>query len=879
MSPNYCGRNSDPTASPPADSLDSPDDPRVASALAAYLADLEAGRRPSREELLQCNPEIAAALADCLDVVEFVHSAAGAGSSDGPHPANKDTLPPDTILGEYRLIREVGRGGMGVVYEAEQVSLGRRVALKVLSGTAALDPSKLQRFRLEAQAVALLHHPHIVPIFAVGSELGTQYYAMPYIEGPTLADVIHQQRRFVCGAAIGMAAGPDSPVAGPIASHPDSAADGASADGTGDPACGGSPSGLAAQGTSSHRGRGAFRALARLAIQATEALDHAHAMGILHRDIKPSNLLVDARGNLWVTDFGLARFENEPGLTRTGDLLGTLRYIAPELVLGHRMVYDPRSDIYSLGATLYELLTLRPVFDGRDRQVLLRQIAQDEPIPPKRLAPAIPRDLETIVLKALEKVPDRRYASAYDLGEDLRRFLEDRPIRARRPTLAERAAKLARRHRAVLGAALTVAFLALAIAVPVLWWEQRKTSRMAENLVTANERLLRNFNQAEVGFERFEQLIRLSDELTMKGMARYAQSSPSPEAQRIRSAFFQQAIEFYERLVRDPGAPKPIQALAYRRLGFSRMMGMQDPRAADDFRRSLTLYEGLLAGSPRVPELRDAIGEVRMNLGIALMSSGNLDKAEQSFREATSIDEGLASEFPEGPGHLEQLTDRRLQIAAWMETFGRRARAEQERRQLLAFYQRLWADAAGSPARAAIAAASYRRLARELADMGRPREQQEALRRALKLEPADTASLGQLAWSLALPSDAAPGESAEAVELAKKAVTADPNGHASWSALGLAEIRAGHTPQAADALGKAIALHAQGGDAADRLLMCLVCWRRGGKDAALEWYTRALVDLSSNPMFDAQLLALRAEAERLLGRTPPGPRIPLRDVH
>ena len=129
-------------------------------------------------------------------------------------------------------------------------------------------------------------------------------------------------------------------------------------------------------------GRGAFRALAKLAIQAAEALDHAHAMGILHRDIKPSNLLVDARGNLWVTDFGLARFQDEPGLTRTGDLLGTLRYIAPELVLGHRMVHDPRSDIYSLGATLYELLTLRPVFDGRDRQVLLRQIAQEEPIPP-----------------------------------------------------------------------------------------------------------------------------------------------------------------------------------------------------------------------------------------------------------------------------------------------------------------------------------------------------------------------------------------------------------------------------------------------------------------------------------------------------------------
>ncbi len=196
-------------------------------------------------------------------------------------------------------------------------------------------------------------------------------------------------------------------------------------------------------------------------------------MGILHRDIKPSNLLVNAGGNLWVTDFGLARFQDEPGLTRTGDLLGTLRYIAPELVLGHRMVYDPRSDIYSLGATLYELMTLRPVFDGGDRRALLRQIVQEEPIAPRRLDPTIPRDLETIILKALDKEPDRRYATARDLGEDLRRFLEDQTIRARRPTPFERAAKWARRHRAALEASASVAFLAMTIAAPLLWREQR----------------------------------------------------------------------------------------------------------------------------------------------------------------------------------------------------------------------------------------------------------------------------------------------------------------------------------------------------------------------------------------------------------------------
>src|SRR5262249_10914256 len=164
-------------------------------------------------------------------------------------------------------------------------------------------------------------------------------------------------------------------------------------------------------------GREAYRAIALLGIQAAGALDHAHAMGVLHRDIKPSNLLIDPRGSLWVADFGLARFRDDSGITLTGDLVGTLRYMAPELATGHRMSFDPRSDIYSLGATLYELLPLCPVFDGKDRRELLRQITQDEPTAPRRIDRSIPRDLETIVMKAMDKDPGRRYATAGELAE------------------------------------------------------------------------------------------------------------------------------------------------------------------------------------------------------------------------------------------------------------------------------------------------------------------------------------------------------------------------------------------------------------------------------------------------------------------------------
>ena len=389
------------------DCLSSLDNPKVARALAGYLSELEAGRQPSRTALLESNPEIAGALAECLDVMEFVHLAAGARSGGGQSLVG-DAFPSETILGDYVLKGEIGRGGMGIVYEARHVHSGDRVALKVLSPTAALDPKTLQRFRLETHAVSQLHHPHIVPILAVGGERGAQFYAMPFIDGATLAEVIRKQQQRPRHAGQPAQRKPNS------AGTNGAAGRGADATSAAAPAKLDTSAVTALLQTDSvsapapSRGPSEFRALATLALQAADALDHAHGMGILHRDIKPSNLLIDATGKLWVTDFGLARFQDDPGLTRTGDLLGTLRYMAPELLRGPRMVYDPRSDIYSLGATLYELLTLRPVFDGRERQVLVRQIVLDDPIAPRRLDASIPRDLETIVLKALEKEPDRR---------------------------------------------------------------------------------------------------------------------------------------------------------------------------------------------------------------------------------------------------------------------------------------------------------------------------------------------------------------------------------------------------------------------------------------------------------------------------------------
>jgi serine/threonine protein kinase len=472
-----------------------PDDPRVLEAVEEYLAAQRAGRRPDRAAFLARHAEVAAALAECLDGLDFIQGAAprlhdvaggsSAGATGGPAPA-----PVEGVLGDFRLLRQVGRGGMGVVYEARQISLGRRVALKVLPFAAALDERQLRRFKNEAQAAAQLQHPHIVPVHAVGCERGVYYYAMQFIDGRTLAELItdlRQQARQGAdteavargpgragaqGSPAGSSTGPCLPPASSSQAPPGPAVPpyvppyaplGPAA---GAPPADGAPRTTAALVTECATGIAAFfRTAARLGVQAAEALEHAHGQDIIHRDVKPGNLMVDGRGRLWVTDFGLAHVRGQASLTMSGDLLGTLRYMSPEQALAGRVPIDHRADIYSLGATLYELLTLEPAFPGKDRQELLRQVAFEEPRPPRKSNRAIPAELETVVLKAMAKSPADRYATAQELADDLRRFLDDRPILARPPTLAQRARKLARRHPGVTvtAALFTVALLALAV--------------------------------------------------------------------------------------------------------------------------------------------------------------------------------------------------------------------------------------------------------------------------------------------------------------------------------------------------------------------------------------------------------------------------------
>jgi tetratricopeptide (TPR) repeat protein len=375
-------------------------------------------------------------------------------------------------LGDYRLLREIGRGGMGVVYEAEQRSLGRRVALKVLPFAATMDPRQVQRFHNEARAAACLHHSNIVPVFGVGCEQGIHFYAMQLIEGQTLTAVSAALRR-----GQGKETLPCDDV--PTTPHTSGATDALASTGA--------RPGWTTAG--SIRSQEFFRSVARLGVQAAEALDYAHQMGVVHRDIKPGNLMLDGRGDLWVTDFGLAQLQQGEGsLTLTGDLVGTLRYMSPEQALARRVLIDHRTDVYSLGATLYELLTLRPAFDGTDRQELLQQVAFEEPSNPRKFNRALPQELETVVLKAMAKNPSERYETAQDLADDLERFLDDRPIRAQRPSLGQRARKWARRHRALVRATMALVLVLVLVGGVLLWREQRQRAAVVWGVESNLER-------------------------------------------------------------------------------------------------------------------------------------------------------------------------------------------------------------------------------------------------------------------------------------------------------------------------------------------------------------------------------------------------------
>jgi tetratricopeptide (TPR) repeat protein/tRNA A-37 threonylcarbamoyl transferase component Bud32 len=884
-----------------------------------FLLRQERGERPDPEEYAARHPEAADLIRKALGSLRLVESA-----GDGPAPAGGP--PVAGVLGDFRIGREVGRGGMGVVYEAEQLSLRRRVALKVLPFAAVMDPRSLQRFRNEALAAAGLDHPHVVKVHAVGQDRGVHYLAMQFVEGRSLADLIAERR--------GEAARPADPTAAPAATPP---------------------------GSRTPADAAYLRRVAEWGAQAADALEHAHALGVVHRDVKPANLLVDGRGHLYVADFGLAQVAADPGLTATGDVLGTPRYMSPEQAAARHGLVDHRTDVYALGATLYELLTLAPAVPGESRAEVLRRVAEADPARPRSLDRRVPWDLETVVLKCLEKDPARRYPSAKELADDLRRWLAGDPIKARRPTARRRAWGWVRRSPARAALAATLVLGVAGLVGGVLWHNRELRAAADREAGLAREAV----RQRDVARRAAEDMY-----------TRVAQDwlADAPRLTDVQREFLEKARAIYEDLAGRPDtgpAARLDLARAYRRLGeIDSKLGRHEPAAAA-LDRAAALLEGEGPGDPgRTAELADihrlkaghlsargrqeeaeaagrralalyavvppdAAGpEVRygdasayLNLSAILLRTERFADSEAAAREAAAILRPLAAEVPGEPryhyllgGCLNNLAHAALRrgdpaaarplleeaighqesalrlrpgfvgarvylrnhYANLVMVLGRpadRPAAVAAARRALASAERLADDFPDRPGYQSLVADSALDLGNLLRAGGRAEDAAEAERmhrRAIGLlgpladqAPAGHpdrgllgAACGELAVMLADDPACPPDRAAEALTLAGRARGLLAADQTPWVALGVASYRAGDPAAAIDFLDR------DGRRTTPALFYrAMALWRLGEREVARRQYEVAARGVADHPSPDPHAVRLRGEAAALLGIT------------
>ncbi len=570
------------------------------------------GEAPSIAEYEARLPEHAPRLRKLLSTVAMMErlksmtEGVSESSTVGPMPER---------LGEFRVLRELGRGGMGVVYEAIQESLGRHVALKVVHHVQ-LDARGLQRFQREAEAIAQLHHTNIVPIFGVGEHEGLPYYAMQYIRGIGLDVLLGRWR------AVGSARSEDR-----------------------------------------------ARFVARIGTQAAEAIQYAHEQGVLHRDIKPANLLLDEHQAVWITDFGLAKLAGLEDLTASGDVIGTLRYLAPEALKGQT---GPRSDVYSLGLTLYEMLTLTPPFGDLTASELLRQVGEGNLPRPRSLDPTIPRDLETIILKAIAREPDHRYATASALADDLRRFQVDRPIRARRATSFERAWRWSRRNRMTAALLATLAS-SLLLAAIVGWIGYASTKKALEGESSRRR-------EAEAATRRADENVSLSLGVFAELFAKLSpKGEPFPPP--TGRAHPPRGLDGRRRPGPPPGDPAgrrgPTPAL---RLGTRNPFVKEDRANAEPpgppgrggpqgnavlLQTILSFYEQFATKNQTEPKLQGDAAWAYFKVGTLYQQLGREREAEDALGRAGATLDDLVARFPEVAEYRAKLVEIAIMAEPW----------------------------------------------------------------------------------------------------------------------------------------------------------------------------------------------------------------------
>ncbi len=601
-----------------------------------FVQQYQRGDSPSIDDYARRHPDLEDRIRELFPTLVMVEELAPDVEDQPAEVAHKI---PDR-LGDYHVIREIGRGGMGVVYEAEQISLRRRVALKLLPHRVQMDEVAIKRFHIEAQSAARLHHSNIVPVFEVGESDGVQYYAMQFIQGQGLDAVLKELRQIKaaqddsslssaktytptpvsCSVASQLIHPSGQPSDQPPQSFPLQHGSGAKAQYTTDKI---SSLETNANPTSSIRApltggdsnkSHFFRSVAQIGCQVARALDYAHGQGILHRDIKPSNLLLDNETHVWVSDFGLAKLLGDE-LTQTGDVVGTIGYMAPERLRGWS---DPRSDVYGIGITLYELVTLQPAFASSDRLELLRKIGEEQPTRPTIIDRRIPKDLETIILKSIEKEPERRYRSAGELADDLDRFLTGKPIFARQNGRVERMLLACRRNPVVTSLALLL-FSALLIGVvgmSVLWLSEKSQRNLAQERETEAK------TQSQIASENFKKSMDVVDHYLVSISEN--KLSRIPGLQPLRTELLQLALDYYSDFIDtysdDPQLMNEL-ANAHFRIG--------------DIQNSKGLTSQAIASHRRALEIRRALAETNDNHIVSdLLAASSLNELSELHRKS-----------------------------------------------------------------------------------------------------------------------------------------------------------------------------------------------------------------------------------------------------
>jgi serine/threonine-protein kinase len=542
---------------------------------------------------------------------------------DGPTRPEGEANPRPAVvrrrIAGYEILGELGRGGMGVVYQARQVGLNRLCAIKMILGGGHAGPEILARFKTEAEAIAQLQHPNIVQVYEIGTEGGHPFFSLEYVDGKSLD-------RFIDGA-------PQPP-----------------------------------------------REAVRLMQAICTGVEFAHRRGIVHRDLKPANILLTQDGTPKITDFGLAKRlqEEDRGQTRTGAVLGTPSYMAPEQAQGRGKDVGPLADVYSLGAILYDMLTGRPPFRGETVLDTLQQVQTLEPLPPVRLVPKVPRDLETICLKALAKSPAKRYASAAAMAEDLRRVQAGEPILARPASWAERTVKWVRR-RPTLASLIGVSCLGLVAILTFggLWLNserlaaeehQRQQAQLADSerqrrLEAETQKNAIQAQQAETQRQRdraaanFRQALQAVDEMLTRVAT--ADLALEPRTEQVRLKLLEKARQFYQDFLREAGDDPSVRyeaGRAYQRVGDVHRFLSQYDEAEKHYRLALARFAEMLAKDPRRTDVLQSRADATDSLGTVLKELSRLPEAEEQFTAAVAQRKQLWQAEPDNTTYAGDLT-------------------------------------------------------------------------------------------------------------------------------------------------------------------------------------------------------------------------------